>query len=575
MKKVIGFSLALILASGVAIYKVESVTMVAPSKKKRQPVSEEMVLIPAGEFQMGSDAHENAPVHTVYLDAFYIDKYEVTNALYKEFVDANPEWSKTNIDKRFTRNYYLKLWEENTYPEGKGNHPVEYVSWYAAMAYAKWKGKRLPTEAEWEKAARGDLEGQKYPWGNSIDPTKANYNDDSEDKVVDSTPVGTYPPNGYGLHDMAGNAMEWCLDRYFHFFYEVSPRSNPVAGVGDISHLIDNFTNVSHSNSLSGIQDLSHVVRGGAYISLDEGCEVAWRGGWSVKYRGGWLGGRIGFRCVRTLTDAEAQDPEQQVTPEQKKSEPRNNTTDGMALIPAGEFEMGSNDEEAEASEKPIHTVYVNAFYIDIHEVTNAQYQKFVLANPKWQKENIADKFHNGDYLKDWNGNGYPSGKADYPVVYVSWYSAMAYAKWAGKRLPTEAEWEKAARGGSTSKKYPWGDAIDTSKANYDSRASSTVRSYSPNQYGLYDMIGNVHEWCLDAYNERFYKNSQRQNPLFSNDVDDIINNFENVRTDRVLRGGAWSNFAWDVRTSSRLWYSPRFAHALNGFRCVKDIPLR
>ena len=117
-----------------------------------------------------------------------------------------------------------------------------------------------------------------------------------------------------------------------------------------------------------------------------------------------------------------------------------------MVLIPAGEFQMGSDDGQED--EKPVHTVYVDAFYMDKYEVTNLEYQRFLFENPRWQKDQIAKKFHKGGYLSDWNGNNYPEGKANYPVTYVSWYAAMAYAQWAGKRLPTEAEWEKCcARG--------------------------------------------------------------------------------------------------------------------------------
>ena len=563
MQKVIDVFLTLILVG---------IVVGGATVPKHQPAPEGMVLIPAGEFQMGSsgDVPDNeTPVHTVYTDAFYMDKYEVTNAQYKAFVDANPEWRKTNIDRRLADGSYLKSWEDNTYPSGKANHPVTQVSWNAAMAYAKWKGKRLPTEAEWEKAARGGLIGQKYPWGNAeADLSRANYNSSQDNQT---TPVGSYPANGYGLYDMAGNVQEWCLDRYAPDFYENSPPQNPVAGTHNIALLADNFMsvrgNISYRRDRGWVESI-RVLRGGGWRFLADYIRVAGRNHyWPESTRSD-----VGFRCVKSLTDdkAEYAERQRQVAPEEEKPKLTDNTTDGMALIPAGEFKMGSNDEEAEASEKPTHTVYVDAFYMDIHEVTNAQYQEFVLANPQWQKENIADKFHNGNYLKDWNGNDYPSDKADYPVVYVSWYGAMAYAKWAGKRLPTEAEWEKAARGQNTGK-YPWGDSIDTSKANYDSRASSTVRAYPPNKYGLYDMVGNVHEWCLDEYDSRFYGKSPRQNPLSGHDMTDIINNFENVSTDRVLRGGSWGNFAWDVRTSSRLWYSPRFAHDLNGFRCVRD----
>ncbi len=174
----------------------------------------EMMLIPAGEFLVGSEGadarDDEKPVHSVYLDAFYMDKNLVTNAQYKKFIDENPMWSKVGIEKNASQRFYLEHWSGNTYPNKKADHPVIWVTWFAAMAYAEWAEKRLPTEAEWEKAARGGLVGQKYPWGNSIDPNKANFGKN----VRDTTPVGSYPANGYGLYDMAGNVYEWCLDGY-------------------------------------------------------------------------------------------------------------------------------------------------------------------------------------------------------------------------------------------------------------------------------------------------------------------------------------------------------------------------
>ena len=134
---------------------------------------------------------------------------------------------------------------------------------------------------------------------------------------------------------------------------------------------------------------------------------------------------------------------------------------DGMVLIPEGEFQMGSNNGNADPDEQPVHTVHLDAFYIDANEVTNGEFKDFVLANPAWQKDGIDEKFHDGNYLQDWNGNNFPLGERDHPVRYVSWYAAMAYAVWVDKRLPTEAEWEKAARGGLEKKQYPWGNGIN------------------------------------------------------------------------------------------------------------------
>ena len=247
-----------------------------------------------------------------------------------------------------------------------------------------------------------------------------------------------------------------------------------------------------------------------------------------------------------------------------------------MVLIPAGEFQMGSNDSDAWDNEKPVHTVYVDAFYMDVDKVTNAQYKEFVDANPEWGKDRIPSSYHNGNYLKDWSGNSYPNGKGNHPVVYVSWYGAMAYAQWAGKRLPTEAEWEKAARGGLVGKRYPWGDSIDSSKANYGRNVGDTtpVGSYPPNGYGLYDMAGNIWEWCLDAYKkEDFYKKSPRRNPIAgAGSITYITSNFTNVKSIRVLRGGSWANNPENLRVANRFRNTPTSPVYNYGFRCARTL---
>ena len=246
-------------------------------------------------------------------------------------------------------------------------------------------------------------------------------------------------------------------------------------------------------------------------------------------------------------------------------------TPPDMVLIAAGEFQMGG---DGSPDEKPVHTVYIDAFYIDKYEVTNAQYKTFVDANPQWRKGRISMTYHDGDYLKNWSGNNYPSGKGEHPVTYVSWYAAMAYARWAGKRLPTEAEWEKAARGGLVGKKHQWGDYITSARANYNKTVGGTtdVGTYPGNGYSLYDMTGNVSEWCLDMYNKNFYGNFPRRNPVAGTNLSSVAENFTKVRTRRVLRGGSWNSVPEYTRVAKRTKADPKLSHATAGFRCVQAV---
>lgn len=269
--------------------------------------------------------------------------------------------------------------------------------------------------------------------------------------------------------------------------------------------------------------------------------------------------------------------------PAKKTPPPAKKTTspEGMVLIPEGEFQIGSNDAEADDDEQPGRTVYVDAFYMDETEVTNAQFKEFVLENPRWQKWQIDGKFHNGRYLWDWNGNNYPKGTDKHPVVNVSWYAAMAYSEWVGKRLPTEAEWERAARGGLVGQKYPHGNTLTPRDANYINNIKDTtaVGRYPANGYGLYDMAGNVSEWCLDAYHRGFYltfpQEGVARNPLAgAHTIQWILDNFTNVNTEvsRVQRGGHWFGPARLVRVADRTDSKPPSAFHVIGFRCVRSV---
>ena len=246
----------------------------------------------------------------------------------------------------------------------------------------------------------------------------------------------------------------------------------------------------------------------------------------------------------------------------------------GMTLIPAGEFRMGSNADSAYSDEKPVHTVYVNAFYIDKYEVTNEEYKKFIDANPQWRKDRILRKYHDGDYLRHWTRNSYPHGKGDHPVTWVSWYAAVAFAQWKGKRLPTEAEWEKAARGGLAYNRYLSRNLINSQTANYGKNVDQTtlVGKYFSNSYGIYDMVGNVSEWCLDEYRSYFYANSPSRNPVAGGSSYSIVRDFKNTKTNRVSRGGSWASLDRQARVAYRSSYSPHWTAAVLGFRCVKSI---
>jgi formylglycine-generating enzyme required for sulfatase activity len=185
--------------------------------------------IPAGSFLMGSEQglDNEKPVRKISLAAFRISSTLVTNAEYRLFVRSQPSWKKGAVDPDLEDGAYLDYWEDDDFPEGSENHPVSHVSFAAAQAYAAWLGCRLPTEAEWEYAARGGLQGKKYPYGDQMNENLANL----AKQYKGTTPVDKFPPNGYGLHDMAGNLFQWTADWYGPYAAgEASDPRGPVRG---------------------------------------------------------------------------------------------------------------------------------------------------------------------------------------------------------------------------------------------------------------------------------------------------------------------------------------------------------
>jgi len=224
------------------------------------------------------------------------------------------------------------------------------------------------------------------------------------------------------------------------------------------------------------------------------------------------------------------------------------------------------------AQEYPAFRVTVVPFYIDKYEVTNADFKKFIDANPQWSKSKIPDSLQDGNYLKDWNGNKYPKLKGKFPVVYVSWYAANAYARWKGKRLPMEVELECAAKGLNDTPSYPWGNTdADTTKANYlPSHVGHPVKagSYPPNSLGLYDMAGNVSEFCMDRWRTNDYTNKQKFKGGYV-----VIPSLAEDKNKVLIRGGSWNSPAAALLTIHRESFPANGCSGEVGFRCAVSVP--
>ena len=289
------------------------------------PAAMREVWVPAGEFTMGAKDFDDAkPLHKVYVDGFWMDETEVTNEQFAEFVrqtgyvtlaekpfaGAPPGAGVFDGSKcppgetcRDCRNWWDyrdgACWRHPEGPSsdlrGREKHPVVHISWEDATAYARWAGKRLPTEAEWERAARGGLEGKRYYWGEELRPNgkwMANIwqgtfpiENSAEDGFTGTAPVKSFPPNAYGLHDMAGNVWEWCADWYRPDYYAISPKKNPQGPESSIDP--------------HGLDEPKRVQRGGSFLCSGKYC---------MRYRAGARDpgepktglSHTGFRCVRS-----------------------------------------------------------------------------------------------------------------------------------------------------------------------------------------------------------------------------------------------------------------------------------
>jgi formylglycine-generating enzyme required for sulfatase activity len=566
-------------------------------------------------YEVSEAAKNEKPEHLVFLDTFWIDQTEVTNWQFAMFLTENgnkvelglPWYSEDNINKDIVKTNNDEWVADPTF----ANHPVDQVSWYGAAAYCAWVGRRLPTEAEWEKAARG-VDKRLYPWwDDEKDVVRANFDDGGLfDGYARSAPVGSFPrgESPYQVLDMAGNVAEWVEDVYAEQRYQ----DEPMGG----------WKNPVYKDS----QNTHRILRGGSYFDLFDELRSTVRNDEMGNYA--FVG--AGFRCARSVAQTERGQailasmpalPTQNIlvqasTPTSPAltatplptatpvvdefGRPECNRSgltwvmpgDGMLslCIPEGEFLMGSDDADPNSNEeeKPQHLVFLDAFWIDSTEVTNAMYATFVQATGYQtlaERENWSNVMMGSSWVKvgdaDWQSPVGPgsdlAGIIDHPVVHIAWEDAQAYCDWVGGHLPSEAQWEKAARG-EDGRLFPWGNSQPTgSLANFADlnlkvkwadqnnndgfRYTAPVGSYpgGASPYGVMDMAGNVWEWVNDWFDEGNYFNSRPENP--SGPDQGIL---------RSLRGGAWSIAAQNIRTAQRGKEPPVSRYNDLGFRCVR-----
>jgi formylglycine-generating enzyme required for sulfatase activity len=510
--------------------------------------------------------NEKPPHQVTITKGYWLGQTEVTVGAYRRFAGATGRRMPPEPDA-----------DGRPLNPGWGNKamPIVDVTWYNAQAYCSWAGGRLPTEAEWEYAARGGSTAARYgdldeiAWyadnsGRQRFESERIFEkgDEANDlKRLDENGNGMHEvaqkrANAFGLYDMLGNVFEWVNDWDGDKYYQSSPSQNPAGPT---------------SGTL-------RVLRGGSWGDTPGRVRVSFRG-WNGP--GGGYNVGVGIRCGGEVF---APSIPQNEIPQRAVSAPaigtvRENLKDGLKYvwIPPGTFTMGCSPEDDECldNEKPPHQVTITkGYWLGQTEVTVGAYKRFAGAiGRRMPPEPEADS-------KPLNPGW---GDKAMPIVDVSWYNAQAYCSWAGGRLPTEAEWEYAARGGSTAARYGDPDEIawyaDNSghqrlesarifkedQANYAKRLDENgngmheVAQKRANGFGLYDMLGNVWEQVNDMYDEKYYQHSPLQDPAGPTSG-----------TLRVLRGGSYVVRPGKVRISVRVGYNPVYENAGLGFRCAR-----
>ena len=488
-------------------------------------IEKEMVLIPAGRFMMGDRGDR---LQVTLTKPFYMGKYEVAQEQWESVMGNNPS-SRTKGDKL----------------------PVTDVSWKDCQEFIKKLnastkgGFRLPYEGEWEYACRAGTTTA-YSVGDSLTKADANIDGDS------TKAVGSYKPNAFGLYDMHGNVWEWCEDwRDDYLKGAVTDPKGPGTGT-------------------------YRVLRGGSFVDYESLARSSGRNHNSPTNRDdgtpAFRRDLIGFRLVRTadlkaaahkpdlgevmpatenlsvspFSEAKAKEVQKLVAKSlQKEVEEKEDLGKGvkldLVLVPAGKFKMGSPTSEKgrDDDEKQHEVTLTKPYYMGKYEVAQEQWESVMGNNPSSRTK--------GDKL---------------PVTNVSWEDCQEFIKKlnaktnGGYRLPTEAEWEYASRAGNTTA-YSVGDSLTKADANIDGDSTKAVGSYKPNAFGLYDMHGNVYEWCEDFYGD--YPAGAGTDPKGPA-----------TGYSRVLRGGSFFNNELVARSSCRFSDAPTFRIYLTGFRLAR-----
>jgi formylglycine-generating enzyme required for sulfatase activity len=524
----------------------------APAREVVNSIEMKLVLIPAGTFEMGgpdSDPDANSdekPQHPVRITRpFYLGIHEVTQDQYRAVTGATPSTLRGSDDLPVeTVNWFDVIAFCNALSLKEGLPPF-YVIEGERIEVPNWDGTgyRLPTETEWEYACRAGS-ATRFCFGDDAAALGefAWYGGNSGKH---SHPVGQKRSNAWGLHDMHGNVAEWCWDGYDPDYYQKSPGAVP----------------------FDPSQAAKRMLRGASWGHDPRDCRSAYRG----TSRPGQRDLAIGFRVARGLIVPHEAASKPGPGPDLTASPKTITNAIGMklALIPAGEFLMGlpESDQDAPRNQTPQHPVRITRpFYLGVHEVTQTQYRAVTGATPSRL-----------------------GGSDDLPVETVNWFDAIAFCNelsraeglppfyaidgqrvevpdWdgAGYRLPTEAEWEYACRAGSATRFCFGDDAAALGEfAWYGSNSrkhSHPVGRKGANAWGLYDMHGNVAEWCWDGYDPDYYQKSPGAVPCDPSDA-----------ADRLLRGGSWGRNARDCWSTSRGTARPNLRDLAGGFRVARS----